>query len=54
MNSFDFTLVDSHRRDLHHDAQAAARARRVRSARRWNRKAANATRRAHQADALIS
>lgn len=53
MTTFDLDLAAAHQRDLHHDAQAAGRARRVRSARRWQRKAQHATRRACQADALI-
>lgn len=53
MTAFDLDLAASHARDLHHDAQAAARARRVRSARRWQRKADQAHRRACAAEALV-
>ncbi len=53
MYSFDTDLADSHRRDLHHDAQAAGRARRVRNARRWRRRAERSADQAARADAQI-
>lgn len=53
MTAFDLDLATAHHRDLHHSAQSAARARRIRSARRWQRKARFAARRAGETDALV-
>ncbi len=53
MNAFDGDLAQAHLRDLYHDAQADARARRVRNARRWHRRADRASQRARQAQSQI-
>lgn len=53
MIDFDTHLVQAHQRDLRHDAQAAARARRVRTARRRNRQATRALDRARTAESLL-
>jgi len=53
MYSLDGDLANAHLRDLHHDAQADARARRVRNARRLHRRAERASRRARHAQSLI-
>ncbi|MBA2552999.1 MAG: hypothetical protein H0V10_04775 [Geodermatophilaceae bacterium] len=53
MNTIDGDLAQNHLRDLHHDAEANARARRVRNARRWHRRADRASQRARQAQSQI-
>lgn len=53
MNTLDGDLAHAHLRDLHHNAQADARARRVRNARRWHRRAERASQRARQAQSQI-
>lgn len=53
MRTIDDDLVQAHQRDLQHAAQADARARRVRSARRWHRRAERAAQRASRAEAQI-
>lgn len=53
MIDFDSYLVQAHQRDLYHDTQAAARARRVRTGRRRNRQASRALDRARSAESLL-
>ncbi|MBA2389830.1 MAG: hypothetical protein H0V67_06190 [Geodermatophilaceae bacterium] len=53
MNAFDGDIARAHQRDLHHEAEADARARRVRGARRWHRRAQRAAHRAWQAESQI-
>jgi hypothetical protein len=53
MYEFQRDLAHGRMRDLLADADAAARARRLRSARRWTRRAERATRRAARASAAV-
>lgn len=53
MNTIDGDLAQAHLRDLYHDAEANARARRVRNARRWHRRADRANQRSRQAQSQI-
>ena len=53
MSYLEQDLVRSHLRDLQADADAFARARRVRAARRWARRAESASRRAARANAAV-
>ncbi|MGY1605109.1 hypothetical protein [Geodermatophilus sp. SYSU D00815] len=53
MSLIEQDLVRSHLRDLQADADAYARARRVRAARRWARRAESASRRAARASAAV-
>ena len=53
MHSLTEDLARGYIRDLRADADAAARARRLRAARRWSRRAERATRRAARASAAV-
>jgi hypothetical protein len=53
MYALQHDLATGHIRDLYADADAAARARRMISARRWARRAERATRRAARASAAV-
>jgi hypothetical protein len=53
MSFLEQGLAGGRIRDLQADADAAARARRLRSARRWARRAERATRRAARASAAV-
>jgi len=53
MSYIDQSLVRSHIGDLQADADAFARARRARAARRWARRADSASRRAARASAAV-
>ena len=53
MSYIDQDLVRGHLRDLQADADALARARRMRSARKWARRAESASRRAARAGAAV-
>jgi hypothetical protein len=53
MSYIEQSLVRSHIGDLRADADAFARARRVRAARRWARRAESASRRAARANAAV-
>jgi hypothetical protein len=53
MSYIEHDLVRSHISDLRADADALARARRVRSARRWARRAESASWRAARASAAV-
>ncbi len=53
MSMLEQDLVRSHIRDLQASAYAAARARRLRAARRWARRAESAARRAARASAAV-
>jgi hypothetical protein len=51
--TLEHDLAHGRIRDLRADADAAARARRLRAARRWSRRAERATRRAARASAAV-
>ena len=53
MSYIEQSLVRSHLSDLRADADAHARARRLRAARRWARRAESAQRRAARASAAV-
>ena len=53
MSMFDHDLVRSRISALQADAEAAARTRRLRAARRWARRAESAARRAARASAAV-
>ena len=53
MYTLQHDLASGHIRDLQADADSAARARRLMSARRWARRAERATRRAARASAAV-
>jgi hypothetical protein len=53
MSMFEQELVRSRLRSLQADAEAAARVRRLRAARRWARRAESATQRAARASAAV-
>ena len=53
MSMIEQDLVRSRMADLRADAEAAARARRIRAARRWARRAESAARRAARASAAV-
>jgi len=53
MHSLQHDLAAVHIHDLHADADAAARARRLVAARRWARRAERAARRAARASAAV-
>ncbi len=53
MDYIQHELSRSHLRDLRAQADAAARARRLRAAQRWARRAEHATRRAARASAAV-
>ena len=53
MYSFEYDLAVDRLRTLRAEADAAARARRLRAARRWARRAEYATRRAARASAAV-
>jgi hypothetical protein len=53
MSMIDQDLVRGRMADLRADAEAAARARRLRAARRWARRAESAARRAARASAAV-
>jgi hypothetical protein len=53
MSYIDQDLVRNHVRNLQDDADALARARRMRTARKWARRAESASRRAARASAAV-
>ena len=53
MSYIEQDLVRSHLRDLQADADSLARARRMRAARKWARRAESASRRAARASAAV-